>query len=288
MRRTAQRAKSTLAIMALALASCRGPIRALTPTPDVIPIRLVTTSSMTPLLQSLALNYQPENKLIGIVNQTENAYTIQNLTSTQNTPQPDQPQYVLTTYYPLHSNAWAAPLGQDGIAIITHPDVTLDHLSARDLRNIFSGMIQDWADIRTANAQEIIVVGREQTSATRHAFEEIVLGQRAITPGARLATSSQAMLDIVATTPGAIGFISAALITPNVQVISIATTDDSAAVLPTRENIYNEIYPLRMPLLIVGPRPPTPGDGYYEFITWAQTDGQTVIAEKYAPLPISR
>lgn len=287
MRLNAQSAKRTLAIMTLALASCRGPIRALTPTPEIIPIRLTTTSSTAPLLQSLALNYQPENTLVSIVNQTDTVYTAQYLSSSPNTPEPNHPQYVLTAYYPSQSQAWAAPLGQDGLAIIAHPSLRLDYLTALDLRNIFSGLTYQWSEITQSSSQQIVVVGREETSASRQVFEEIVLGQRSITPAARLATSSQAMLDIVASTPGAIGFISAALVTQNVQVIKIATDHNSPALMPSLENIYNETYPLRMPLLIVGPRPPTPGDGYYEFIAWAQSDGQKIIADHYAPLPIS-
>lgn len=286
MRLNAQSAKRTLAIMTLALASCRGPIRALTPTPEVVPIRFTTTSSTTPLLQSLALNYQPENKLVSVVNQPDTIYTAQYLSTTANTPEPNYPQYVLTTYYPPRSQSWAAPIGQDALAIIAHPALQLDYLTALDLRNIFSGLSYQWSEINQSSAQPIVVVGREETSASRQVFEEIVLGQRPITPAARLAPTSQAMLDIVASTPGAIGFISAALVTQNVQIIKIATDHNEPALLPTLENIYNEVYPLRMPLLIVGPRPPTPGDGYYEFIAWAQSDGQKIVADYYAPLPI--
>lgn len=284
MRRTALRAKRTLAIVTLALASCRGPIRALSPTPEIIPIRLATTNSTTPLLQSLAFSYQPENKLVGIVNQADDTSSIEQLLFASEPPALDKPQYVLTTHYPLESAAWAAPLGQDGIAIITHPDIQIDYLTARDLRNIFSGISQEWLALSTTQ-QQIVVVGRESTSATRQAFEELVLGQRVITPAARLATSSQSMLDIVATTPGAIGFVSTALVNKSVHVLGIAADNTTSPILPTLENIYDEVYPLRMPLLIVGPRPPTPGDGYYEFIAWAQTDGQAIIAENYALLP---
>lgn len=277
----AEKTKRTLAVLTLALAGCRAPIQAVTPTPDIVPLNFVTTNSTTSILRTLAANYQRDNALIAVVEQSEQGLTVPQVMSSTDS---DDVTYALTTYLYPDQRLWSAPIGQDGIAIITHPELRLEKLTASDLRAIFSGVVTRWAQISNQSG-EIIVVSREDTSATRLAFQELVMGTRQITFGARLAPSGQAMLDIIATTPGSIGFVSFALVSEGVRMVPIAATVDLPGQIPSLSTIFDEIYPLRMPLLIVGHQPPTPGDGYYEFILWAQTEGQSLIAQRYAPLP---
>jgi ABC-type phosphate transport system substrate-binding protein len=273
----AEKTKRTLAVLTLALAGCRAPIQAVTPTPEIVSLNFVTTNSTTPILRTLAANYQRDNALVAVVEQSEHGLTI------SPTEQEDV-TYALTTYlYPDH-RLWSAPIGQDGIAIISHPELRLEKLTARDLRAIFSGAVTRWSQV-SSQAGNILVVSRGEDSATRLAFQDLVMGSRSITFNARLAPSSQAMLDIVASTPGAIGFVSFSMINEGVRLVPVAARADMPGLVPSLSSIFDEVYPLRMPLLFVGPNPPTPGDGYYEFILWAQSEGQAVIAERYAPLP---
>lgn len=280
MRRAALKTKRTIAVFTLALASCRGPMQSPTHTPQVIPLRIVTTSSTTPLLQELTAAYSRDHTLVSFVTQQDNTSTLQQII--ENTPS-SSPRYAVTNYLPRNSTIWAAPIGHDAIAIITHPNVDVDSLTADDLRQIFMGIATNWSTFGSTNIA-IVVVARESTSTTRQAFEDQVMGQRPITPAARLATTYASMLNIVADTPGAIGFISMASLTEVVQVVPIAALDGDSPVLPTDDTIASEEYPLRTPLLIIGTQAPTPDDGYYEFIAWLQNGGQSIIAEHYVPL----
>ncbi len=275
MMRVVRKTKWTVAIITLALAGCRGPMHAPTPTPEVIPLRFVTSNSTQTLLYDLSLAYRQDNHLIAIVDQS-------NTSVEEETP---QPSYSLTTYLPSDSELWAAPLGRDGIAIIAHPGLILNNLSASDLRAIFMGTVDNWTVFGAVDLP-IIPVSREATAPTRRAFDEQVLGQRPVTLRARLATTNRSMLDIVARTPGAIGYVSMTLVNDQVRVVSVQSTTSDAPTLPTPQTIANDEYPLQMPLLIVGSQVPQPGDGYYEFILWAQQGaGQNIIARRYAPLP---
>lgn len=280
----AEKTKRTLAVLTLALAGCRAPIQAVTPTPDVVSLNFVTTHSTTSILRTLAANYQRDNALIAVVEQPEHGLTVPQVLSS---PDRDDVTYALTTYLYPDQRLWSAPIGQDGIAVIVHPELRLERLTAGDLRAVFTGTVTRWSQISTQTG-DVIVVSREDTSATRLAFQDLVMGTRQITLNARLAPSSQAMLDIVASTPGAIGFISFALANEGVRMVPVAADANLPGQLPSLAAIFDETYPLRMPLLIVGPQPPAPGDGYYEFILWAQTEGQALIAEHYAPLPTQR
>lgn len=182
-------------------------------------------------------------------------------------------------------NLWAAPLGQDGIAIIAHPNLTaIRSLSAGDLRAIFTGTARNWSEFNGPNLH-IVVVSREANSPLRRAFENQVLGQRPMTLRARLATTANAMHDIVAQTPGAIGFISMAQTDQDVRIIPLIPQAGLAPVLPTPRSVFDATYPLRLPILVVGNQVPQSEDGYYEFILWAQQpEGQAIIAQHYAPL----
>ncbi len=278
-----RKTKRTLVVMTLALASCRAPMQAPTSTPEVVPLYFVTSSSTDTLLRNLAATYTRENSLVAIVDQAANGTSIaMALDSTQS---PDQSLYALTTYLPNLDNLWAAPLGQDGIAIVVHPRLTLPQLSADDLRRIFTGAVENWLELGGPDLA-IAVVSRDAESDTRRVFERLVLGQRQMTYNALLALTDTAMLDVVAQTPGAIGFMSMARVVGQVRVMPLVGEISDTPVLPTPLTVADGTYPLRTPLLIVGTKPPEPGDGYYEFIVWAQQrQAQEIIGETYAPLP---
>jgi hypothetical protein len=65
--------------------------------------------------------------------------------------------------------------------------------------------------------------------------------------------------------------------------------DDSVRVLPvdgvslTLDHVYDNEYPLRSTLYMVGLAEPT--DHYLDFIAWAQSpEGQIIVAQHYAPM----
>ncbi len=278
-----RKTKRTLVVVTLALASCRAPMQAPTSTPEVVPLYFVTSSSTDSLLRSLAATYTRENSLVAIVDQAANGTSI--AVALDPTQSSDPPLYALTTFLPSLENLWAAPLGQDGIAIVVHPRLNIPQLSADDLRQIFTGAVENWLELGGPDLA-ITVVSRDAESDTRRVFEQLVLGQRQITYNALLALTDSAMLDVVAQTPGAIGFMSMALVSGQVRVVPLVGQAGDTPVLPTPLTVAEGTYPLRTPLLIVGSKPPEPGDGYYEFLVWAQQgQAQQMIGERYAPLP---
>jgi phosphate transport system substrate-binding protein len=243
----------------------------------------VTTDTTNTLLRSLASAYSRDNTLVAVVDQSANGV---NIAQAFEPRPPGLPLlYALTTYLPESDALWAAPLGEDGIAIIVHPQLMLEGLSVDDLRRIFVGVESNWSAFGGPDLP-IAVVSRELESDTRQAFQDLVLGKRQITFNALLAPTGEAMLNIVAQTPGAIGYLSMARISGAVRVMPVAGSVGDQPVIPSPQTVADGSYPLRTPLLVVGSQPPTPGDGYYEFIVWAQQkQGQRIIAESFAPLP---
>jgi ABC-type phosphate transport system substrate-binding protein len=111
--------------------------------------------------------------------------------------------------------------------------------------------------------------------------------ERRTTLNARLELSDQSVIDVVASTPGALGYISMGAISGNIRVLPIAANAEQPPQLPLSDTIRSGLYPLTVPILIVGKAAPAPNTFYYDWFTWMQSDeGQTVIQQKYAPLGV--
>jgi phosphate transport system substrate-binding protein len=264
-------ARKAIVIAALTLSSCSGQVvPAATPTLNTAPLRLYATPGTTPLMRDLAAEYTA---------------TYPTFTLTVNTGRYDQlvsqvngnpPVYFLTNHLPADSPLWAAPVGQDAIAIVINADTPTRTLTSEQVRSIFQGNVGQWG-VFDGGDTAIRVISRERGAATRYEFERLLMGERAVAPAALLVPSGAAMIQTVRETPGAIGYVSSAALTANVQSIAVD------GVHPTQENVRNNIYPLRSTLFIVGGNEPS-GD-LRLFIGWVQSQaGQAVVARHYTPV----
>lgn len=94
----------------------------------------------------------------------------------------------------------------DGIAVITDSSNTVKDLTKDQLISIYKGETKNWKDLGGAD-MPIVVVGREAGSGTRGAFEEILKVEDACAYANEL-DSTGAVMAKVASTPGAIGYVS--------------------------------------------------------------------------------
>jgi phosphate transport system substrate-binding protein len=269
-----RRTKRALAIMAFTLASCSSPaIPASTPTSHTITLRLYATTPTIPLLQDLISQYSQGYPAYIFETSVGNYETILEKLLSGETP------YALTNHLPdnlIDDPVLAWPIGQDGIAVIVHPSNLLQNLTLPQLRGIYLGHFSNWNEVGGAD-ETITVISREDGSGTRAEFERLVMGTRQTTLSAQIAPSSSAMVESIADLPGAIGYVSLSYVEDRIGTLTI---DDIA---PTLENVFNNIYPLRTTLYVMGLAEPE-GD-YLQFISWIQSQvGQTVVAQQYAPL----
>ena len=130
----------------------------------------------------------------------------------------------------------------DGIAVCVDPANTVTGLSKEQLIDIYTGVITNWSEVGGENAP-IIVVGREAGSGTRGAFEEILKVDDKCAYANEL-DSTGAVMAKVASTPGAIGYVS--LDAVNDSVVALAL-DEVAA---TPENIQAGDYFLSRPFVM--------------------------------------
>ncbi len=130
----------------------------------------------------------------------------------------------------------------DGIAVITDTENSVKDVSAGNLAKIYTGEITNWSELGGAN-QPIVVIGREAGSGTRDAFEELMEVKDACKYAQQL-DSTGAVLAKVATTPGAIGYVSLDVVDNSVTGLKI----DGAE--PTEEQILAGKYILQRPFVM--------------------------------------
>ena len=130
----------------------------------------------------------------------------------------------------------------DGIAVIVDTENKVVDLSSEQLAKIYTGEISNWSEIGGEDTA-IVVIGRESGSGTRDAFEEL----NEIKDSCKYAQeldSTGAVLAKVATTPGAIGYVSLDVVDETVLAEKINGIE------ATEENILNGTYALQRPFVM--------------------------------------
>lgn len=130
----------------------------------------------------------------------------------------------------------------DGIAVVVDAANTVEGLTKQQLIDIYTGKIKNWSEAGGEDGV-IIVVGREAGSGTRGAFEELL----EVEDGCKYANeldSTGAVMAKVASTPGAIGYVSLDVINDSVRALPLEGVE------PTEENIKAGVYFLSRPFVM--------------------------------------
>jgi phosphate transport system substrate-binding protein len=120
--------------------------------------------------------------------------------------------------------------------MITNPDVDVKSLTVAQIIAIYStGTIRNWKDIGGPDLA-IVPVVRPATSGTRATFRKYILGGRDEQGTLLQSDSSQTVLQTVAQTPGAIGYLALSVLDQTVHQVAIDGR------LPTQANIQSGSY----------------------------------------------
>ena len=130
----------------------------------------------------------------------------------------------------------------DGIAVVTDPANTASDLTKDQLSGIYTGEITNWNEVG-GDDMPIVVVGREAGSGTRGAFEELLKIEDACKYANEL-DSTGAVMAKVASTPGAIGYVSLDVVDDSVKALSLEGVE------ATEENIKAGDYFLSRPFVM--------------------------------------
>lgn len=130
----------------------------------------------------------------------------------------------------------------DGIAVVVDKTNTATGLTKEQLIGIYKGEIRNWSEVSGAD-MPIVVIGREAGSGTRGAFEEILEIEDACAY-ANEVDSTGAVMAKVASTPGAIGYVSLDVLNDTVTALPLEGVE------PTAENIKAGSYFLSRPFVM--------------------------------------
>lgn len=169
----------------------------------------------------------------------------------------------------------------DGIAVCVDRGNTVEGLTGQQLADIYTGVITKWSQLGGTDTP-VVVVGREAGSGTRMAFEKILdIEDRCVY--ANELDSTGAVMARVASTSGAIGYVSLDVLNGSVKTMPLENVE------PTAENIRTGSYLLSRPFVMA-----TKGEisgqsrlvqTWFEFVYGAE--GQSIV-EQVGLIPVDR
>lgn len=129
------------------------------------------------------------------------------------------------------------PFAIDGVAVAMHPKNPIHSLTADQVREIFSGAISNWKQVKGPDAP-IHLFTRDVASGTREVFWKKLLKKGPIAKNANVVASNGAMKTAIARDPHAIGYLGIGHVDSTVQAV------DLDGVTPTQQNAQAGKYPV--------------------------------------------
>ena len=181
-------------------------------------------------------------------------------------------------------------VGYDALAIYVHPSNPISEISIEQLSEIYKegGKFSKWSDLgitMPAGQDEIVRASRQNNSGTYHYFREAVVGKKNdFKQGSRDMNGSKEVVDLVGTTPSAIGFSGIGYRTDKVKVVKVSKKTGEPSVEPTIKTTLDKTYPIARPMFMYVPPGAKPEvDKYLGWIVSAP--GQKLVIESgYVPL----
>ncbi|ATZ61247.2 MAG: substrate-binding domain-containing protein [Methanosarcinales archaeon Met12] len=154
---------------------------------------------------------------------------------------------------------------------IVHPANPVIDLTTEQLRQIYAGEITNWREVGGRDAP-IMVITREEGSGTRGAFEDMVMDDNPIFPGAITMVGAGGVKAALVGAERGIAYISLWGVDETVKVVKID------GVMPTAESVLAGDFGIARPYIFL-----TLGEEVLEraFIDFVLSDaGQDIIREK--------
>ncbi len=263
------RAKLVLFVSLLILPACAS--QPLTVTRAPVTLRIVSADSCGPLAERLAAAYEETHPWVTV------HVEVFNSSVAERALRAGEADLALLSWLQEtvrgsgnenESPLWSQPFARDGIAVIVHPAMPFTETGLAHLQEIFRGRTQEWGGV------VLTVVSREEGAGARVAFERAVLGSHSVAFTAVVMPSSEAVIEYVAHTPGAIGYISTLRLSESdgVRVLPVEGT------LPAPDTISDGSYPLSRPLYLAATAEPT--GAAREFAQWVLgPEGQAITRQ---------
>jgi phosphate transport system substrate-binding protein len=184
-------------------------------------------------------------------------------------------------------------VGYDALAVYVHPDNPLEAITFEVLSGIYreDGRLVRWQQLGVSvpgcRSDEIVRVSRQSSSGTYDFFRERVLEKRDFKLGSRDLNGSKEVVELVGTTPCAIGYSGMGYATRHVKMLNVARRAGEPAYPPTVEATWARAYPIARSLhMYTLGEPAGPVKAYLDWVM--SPDGQRILQESgYVPVPPS-
>ena len=185
-------------------------------------------------------------------------------------------------------------VGYDGLAVYVHKDNPLETISLEELAEIYKegGKTSKWSELGVTlpggKGDDIVRVSRQNNSGTYAYFRETVIGKKGdFKAGSMDMNGSKDVVELVAKTPGSIGYSGLGYATPSVKIVKVSKKKGEPGVLPSIATVLDKSYPISRPMFMYTPGEPSPS--VKKYLDWIHSDaGQKIVeATGYVPLPKS-
>lgn len=221
------------------------------------------SSSVTPLMEKLAAAYEQDHDVRITVNMSSSGAGI---SDTQN----DLNDFGMSSrgLKASETGVKGETLCMDGIALIVNKECAVTNVNKADVKALYeNGTAIPDTTITAA-------IGRDASSGTRSAFDELLKITNGYFKDASLLTETGNVIEAIQNSTNSIGYISYGSLNDNVKAVSL----DGVAC--TVENIKSGTYALQRPFVIVlkdGKTLSEAAQGFYDYIMG--TSAQTVISK---------
>ncbi|SMC97725.1 phosphate ABC transporter substrate-binding protein, PhoT family [Desulfocicer vacuolatum DSM 3385] len=125
----------------------------------------------------------------------------------------------------------------DAIVPVVNAENSVKNLTMAQLKDIYLGNIKDWKEVG-GTPGTIVVISRDSSSGTFGVWKDLVMKKKRVIPNALTVPSNGGVVQAVANTPGAIGYIGLGYITKKIKAV------DVDGVVGSEENTLNGSFPI--------------------------------------------
>ncbi|MFK5953292.1 MAG: phosphate ABC transporter substrate-binding protein [Desulfobacterium sp.] len=125
----------------------------------------------------------------------------------------------------------------DAIVPVVNGKNTVTNLTMAQLKAIYLGKIKDWKELG-GTPGTIVVISRDSSSGTFGVWKDLVMKKERVIPRALTVPSNGGVVQAVANTPGAIGYVGLGYITAEIKAV------DVEGVAGSEENTLNGSFPI--------------------------------------------
>jgi len=180
-------------------------------------------------------------------------------------------------------------VGYDALAVFVHRENPLEEITLSQLAEIYKvgGNLSQWSQLGAripTGRDRIVRVNRQSSSGTYEFFRDHVLNKEDFQLGSLDMNGSKEVVELIASTPGAIGYSGMAFATVDVKVLRVRGAAGQEAYAPTVSNVLSRHYPISRSLLMYTLGEPSPK--VRKYLDWVRSPaGQQIVADVgYVPI----